>query len=356
MRVAGLSLNVSRPLSKGVTMRTLLLVPSFVLLFSISAVAAQLTPDAINDAQWEAGAKEDAALLVKTQLLLDRACFSPGEIDGRPGDNYEKALKAFAQDRNLDFQTGLSAAIWRELTSASAEPMVTQYTLSDNDVRGPYLDKVPNKLDHMKGLRAMSYGGPRERIAERFHMSERLLSQLNQGSRFDRTGEKVFVVQLADQCTRAKAARLEVDKSAQTMRALDKDNKLVSFFPITAGSSERPAPSGELKIRKVVRNPTYRYNPDYAFQGVRSRKPFIVAPGPNNPVGLVWIALPGEGYGIHGTPEPSKVGKAESHGCIRLTNWDALRLADLVSKGTPVTFLGEDKIKRTSAPRHRHAR
>jgi lipoprotein-anchoring transpeptidase ErfK/SrfK len=337
-------------------MRALLLVPSFVLLFAFSAAAARLSPDAINDAQWESGAKEDPALLVKAQLLLDRACFSPGEIDGRQGENYEKALKAFAEDRHLDFKTGLSAEIWRELTAASNDPIVTQYTLSDNDARGPYLDKVPTKLDDMKGLRAMSYGSPRERIAERFHMSERLLAQLNPGSRFNRKGDNVFVVQLADKCMRTKAARLEVDKSAQTLRALDENNKLVAFFPITAGSSERPAPSGELKIRKVVRNPTYRYNPDYAFKGVRSRKPFIVAPGPNNPVGLVWIALPGEGYGIHGTPEPSKVGKAESHGCIRLTNWDALHLADLVSKGTPVTFLGEDKIKRTSPPRHRHAR
>ena len=154
----------------------------------------------------------------------------------------------------------------------------------------------------------------------------------------------------------AKAARLEIDKTAQTLRALDRSGGLVAFFPITAGSAEKPAPSGELKIRTVARNPTYRYNPEYEFKGVRSKEAFTIAPGPNNPVGLVWIGLPGEGYGIHGTPDPAKVGKTESHGCIRLTNWDALRLADLVSKGTPVTFLGEDKARKKPSARRRARR
>jgi len=137
---------------------------------------------------------------------------------------------------------------------------------------------------------------------------------------------------------------------------LDKDKKLIAFFPITAGSSDKPAPSGELRIRSVVRHPTYRYNPAYAFKGVRSQEPFTVAAGPNNPVGLVWIGLPGEGFGIHGTPEPGKVGKTESHGCIRMTNWDVLQLADLVSKGTPVAFLGDDTSKRKATPRRRRHR
>ena len=109
----------------------------------------------------------------------------------------------------------------------------------------------------------------------------------------------------------------------------------------------------ELKVRNVARNPTYRYNPEYGFKGVRAKESFTVAPGPNNPVGLVWIALPGEGYGIHGTPEPAKIGKTDSHGCIRLTNWDALQLAEMVSKGTSVTFLGDDTKKKAPAKKRR---
>jgi lipoprotein-anchoring transpeptidase ErfK/SrfK len=320
------------------------------LLVTADASAAQVDADAINGAEWR-GSAQDQALLVKAQVLLDRASFSPGEIDGRAGDNFRKALRAFAQERGLDASDKLSEQIWRELTATSSDPVVIAYKLSDKDVSGPFLDKVPVKLDDMQGLRALSYGSAREKIAEQFHMSEELLVALNPGKRLDHPDEAIFVVQGSSEPLRTKAAKLEIDKSAQTLRALDKDGKLIAFFPITAGSAEKPAPSGELKVRSVARNPTYRYNPDYEFKGVRSKEPFTIAAGPNNPVGLVWIGLPGEGYGIHGTPDPSKVGKTESHGCIRLTNWDALRLAGIVSKGTPISMAGDDKAKAKGARR-----
>src|SRR5262249_43537136 len=115
------------------------------------------------------------------------------------------------------------------------------------------------------------------------------------------------------------------------------------FYPATVGSTEKPAPSGRLKVTGIAHNPTYRYNPDYAFKGVQAREPFTIEPGPNNPVGLVWIGLSAEGYGIHGTPDPSKISKAESHGCIRLTNWDALQLAAALARGTPVDFIGDEQ-------------
>lgn len=319
------------------------------LLVAADASAARLDTDAINGAEWRS--TQDQALLVKAQVLLDRANFSPGEIDGRTGDNFRKALSAFARERGLDASDKLSEQVWRELTATSSDPLVIAYKLTDKDVSGPFLDKVPVKLDDMQGLRALSYGSAREKIAEQFHMSEDLLAALNPGSRFDQPGEAIFVVQGSTGPLRTKAARLEIDKSAQTLRALDKDGKLIAFFPITAGSREKPAPSGELKIRSVARNPTYRYNPEYEFKGVRSKAPFTIAAGPNNPVGLVWIGLPGEGYGIHGTPDPSKVGKTESHGCIRLANWDAVRLAGIVSRGTPVGMVGDDKAKAKGARR-----
>ena len=325
------------------------------LLAPADASAAQLDAAAINGAEWR-GSTQDQALLVKAQALLDRANFSPGEIDGRAGDNFRKALRAFARERGLDASDKLSQHVWRELTATSRDPVVIEYKLSDKDVSGPFLDKVPVKLDDMQGLRALSYASAREKIAEQFHMSEELLSALNPGKNFDRPSETISVVRGGSRQLPAKAARLEIDKTAQTLRALDRSGGLIAFFPITAGSAEKPAPNGELKIRTVARNPTYRYNPEYEFKGVRSKEAFTIAPGPNNPVGLVWIGLPGEGYGIHGTPDPAKVGKTESHGCIRLTNWDALRLADLVSKGTPVTFLGEDKASKKPPARRRARR
>lgn len=127
------------------------------------------------------------------------------------------------------------------------------------------------------------------------------------------------------------------------MQLFDKSNALIGFYPATVGSEEKPSPSGTLKVTEIDRNPTYRYNPNYHFKGVHSRKPFTIKPGPNNPVGTMWINLSADGYGIHGTPFPGRVSKSESHGCVRLTNWDAERVVERVSKGTPVTFVDDTK-------------
>ena len=178
-------------------------------------------------------------------------------------------------------------------------------------------------------------------------MSEALLAALNPGRKFEASGETIVVANVGGGALPDKVARIEVDKSAQTLKAFDKQGTLLAFYPATAGSVEKPAPNGRLKVASVSKNPTYRYNPDYAFKGVKSRKPFTIKPGPNNPVGAVWIGLSSrDGYGIHGTPEPSKISKTESHGCIRLTNWDALALASAVGKGTPVEFMGDEQDAR----------
>jgi lipoprotein-anchoring transpeptidase ErfK/SrfK len=163
-----------------------------------------------------------------------------------------------------------------------------------------------------------------------------------------------LVANVLDEKLPEKVARIEIDKTKQTMKVFGKSEKLLAMYPVTAGSKEKPAPDGMLKVTSIVKNPTYRYNPDYAFKGVKSQKPFTIKPGPNNPVGSVWIGLNKEGYGIHGTPEPAKVSKSESHGCIRLTNWDALKLASTLPKGTSVEFIGEETDRRTSTgPRKR---
>ncbi len=151
-----------------------------------------------------------------------------------------------------------------------------------------------------------------------------------------------------DSRQRANVATVVVEKTPRDVRAYDKDGKLVAFYPATIGSSEKPAPSGTFKVRRVAYNPDYHYDPKFAWKGVKTQKPLVVKPGPNNPVGLVWIDLTAPSYGIHGTPGPDKIGKTESHGCIRLTNWDALDLAGMVHKGTVVKF---EDTEPTPAPR-----
>jgi lipoprotein-anchoring transpeptidase ErfK/SrfK len=172
-------------------------------------------------------------------------------------------------------------------------------------------------------------------------MSQQLLAALNPGERFDRAGDTIAVVDTAsgNSDPPAKADHVEVDKVRQTVKLFDKSNALIGFFPATVGSDDKPSPSGTLKVTEIDQNPTYRYNPKYHFKDVHTNKPFTIKPGPNNPVGAVWINLTGEGYGIHGTPSPDKISKAQSHGCVRLTNWDAERVAGSVTKGTPVVFV-----------------
>jgi lipoprotein-anchoring transpeptidase ErfK/SrfK len=277
---------------------------------------------------------------IRLQVLLDRAHFSPGEIDGRFGENAKKALLAYAEARQLPGSDTVTDDVWKALR-ADDRPVTLTYTITEQDVAGPFLNKLPSKMEDMKDLPKLGFTTPREALAERFHISEQLLTTLNPGRHFDRAGETIVVVDTTTggEAAPAKADRIEVDKLRQTVKLFDKSNALIGFYPATVGSEEKPSPSGTLKVTEVSRNPYYRYNPAYRFKGVHSRKPFTIKPGPNNPVGTVWINLSAEGYGIHGTPSPGKISKAESHGCVRLTNWDAERVAGSVSKGTPVAFV-----------------
>jgi lipoprotein-anchoring transpeptidase ErfK/SrfK len=311
----------------------------------LTATAATLNPDAINSATPRGKAQRTRApdpLATKTQILLDRAHFSPGEIDGKDGENVTKALVAFAAAQGTAWQGKWTDDLWAKLTANAPDDLLMKYTINEKDLNGPFADHLPTKMEDMKDLPSLSYTSPREELAERFHSSEDLLSALNPDARFDQPGQTIVVPRVGDTPLEAKVARLEVDKSAQTVKPFSDDGQLIAFYPATVGSEEKPAPSGTLKITEVQKNPTYHYNPKYQFKGVKTNKPFTIKPGPNNPVGLVWIGLTGEGYGIHGTPDPGKVSKTQSHGCVRLTNWDALQLAAVVKKGTPVKFTGED--------------
>jgi len=316
-----------------------------VVVLATPAFAAEMTADAINAA--EASKKslsndKPTPAGVRLQVLLDRAHFSPGEIDGRFGENAKKALRAYAEARQLPGSDTPTEEVWKALR-ADGRPATLAYTITEQDVAGPFLNKLPSKMEDMKDIPKLGFTSPREALAEKFHMSERLLAALNPGRHFDRAGESIVVVDTAStgEETSAKADRVEVDKVRQTVKLFDKSNALIGFYPATVGSEEKPSPSGTLKVTEVSKNPFYRYNPAYRFKGVQSRRPFTIKPGPNNPVGTVWINLSADGYGIHGTPSPDKISKAESHGCVRLTNWDAERVAARVAKGTPVAFVDD---------------
>jgi lipoprotein-anchoring transpeptidase ErfK/SrfK len=323
-----------------------LVATAFLGCLAFPAAGASLDAAAINNAEFRSKPPAQDKIdpvVVKVQVFLDRAQFSPGEIDGKLGENAQKALRAFAEAKGLTSDKALTPEVWTMLAGTSKHPAITEYTIAKSDVRGPFLEKLPAKMEDMKGLKALGYTSPREAIAEKFHMSEGLLVALNPGKKFDQAGEIIFVINVLNKQTELTIGRIEVDKSRQTVKAFDPSGALIAFFPATVGSEEKPSPSGNLKVISVDANPNYRYNPDYKFKGVKSKKAFTIKPGPNNPVGSYWIGLSSEGYGIHGTPNPSKVSKSESHGCVRLTNWDVGLLGSNIKKGTPVVFVDESQ-------------
>ena len=302
----------------------------------------RLHPQAVEKATFSGKLPADdraSPLLIKVEVLLDRAHFSPGEIDGKSGDNVTKALTAYGEAHGLITGAPLNKELVSLLT-ADTRPILTQYVLTEQDLNGPFAKHIPAKLEEMKGMKRVDYRNVKEAIAERFHASERLLAALNPGAPMRRAGEQIVVPNVLIDNNKQSAAKILVDKDLQIVKAYSQSGELLAFYPATVGSEEKPSPIGTFKIASIDRNPNYRYHPNYKFKGVKSKKPFDIGPGPNNPVGIVWIGLSADGYGIHGTPDPSRVSKAESHGCVRLTNWDAIALASMVKKGMPVQFDG----------------
>jgi lipoprotein-anchoring transpeptidase ErfK/SrfK len=300
---------------------------------------------AVNSAEWapknDKGKEIDPAL-IKAQVLLDRARFSPGVIDGHNGENLQNALKAFEKNNELKPDGALDEEVWKKLTETSADPVLIEYTITDDDVKGPFV-KIPDKMEDQAKLDRLGYSSPEELLAEKFHMDEDLLKGLNPDKSFGKAGTAIVVANVLRKTEpgkpKEKVAKIEIVKSEKVLRALAENGAVMAVYPASIGSEEKPAPSGSHTVRAIAPNPNYTYNPDYAFKGVKAKEKFEIKPGPNNPVGSTWIDLSVESFGIHGTPEPEKVGKAYSHGCVRLTNWDVQDLAKMVEKGTPVEFV-----------------
>lgn len=280
------------------------------------------------------GAREDVAAL---QVLLDRAGASPGVIDGRFGSNVDKALAAYRQITGTNLRSTDAVAIQAALAESGGDAFAS-YTLTPEDVAGPYVASIPEDYSQKAQLDHMGFTSVTEALAERFHMDEAYLKALNPGVNFDRPGTIVKVANFG-RLVSTPVARILADKGRKQVFAYDEAGKLVAAYPATIGSSDTPSPTGIHAVSRVAFDPNYTYNPKLNFKQGNNDKVLTIPPGPNGPVGSIWIALDKPTYGIHGTPEPSKIGKTESHGCIRLTNWDARELAKLVKAGVTVEFV-----------------
>ena len=279
-------------------------------------------------------ASEDVA---KIQILLDRSGASPGVIDGRIGDNVNKAIGAYRELTGETLRTYDKDYIDEALAETGGDAFTT-YEITDVDVAGPFVASVPDDYGEKAKLERLGFVSVSEMLAERFHMDEKYLRALNPGLNFDRPGTIIKVANVGDAPTR-KVSRIIADKGSEQVMAYDENGKLVATYPATIGSQSTPSPSGTHTVERVALNPEYTYNPKINFKQGDNDKILTIPPGPNGPVGSVWIALSKPTYGIHGTPEPSKIGKTNSNGCIRLTNWDAQELAKLVEKGVTVEFV-----------------
>lgn len=294
-----------------------------------------LNPAAINNPATTdpvgPGARGDA--VIRAAILLDRAHFSPGEIDGSYGRNLEKAIVAFQKARNLDPNGNVDAATWNAL-NVDKGPALVSYTIAPQDVAGPFEPKIPESMQAKAELPAMSYTSPVEGMSETFHCNPKVLEALNAGKDLTKAGEQILGPNVNAPYF-AKAASVVVDKSDSSVSALDESGKVLAYYPATIGSKHDPLPVGTWKITGVKRDPWFFYNANLFWDAKEKDATAKIHPGPNNPVGVVWIGLSKEHYGIHGTPEPSKIGHTHSHGCIRLTNWNAAELASMVEAGTP---------------------
>ena len=279
------------------------------------------------------------------EVLLDQQNFSPGEIDGKIGTNASHALAAAQAAHGLQPTGDADCDTWRALGGETSGTTTVTYVIDDADVKGPFTKVIPSDLEKQARLPALAYRSALERLGERFHVAPALLQQMNPHVTFTKGTEiQVPAVTPFDVDATPPAEPLEPDVTVQVtrkdsaIRLLRPDGTVVFFAPVTTGSEHDPLPIGDWKVTTVEWHPVFHYNPKLFWDAKPKQSRAEIKRGPNNPVGIVWIDINREHYGLHGSPEPSRIGHTESHGCIRMTNWDAARVGSFVKAGTPVQF------------------
>jgi lipoprotein-anchoring transpeptidase ErfK/SrfK len=272
--------------------------------------------------------------VVRAQILLDRARFSPGEIDGVYGDDFGIAVKGYQEIHGLKPTGTIDAEMWRLLNS-DAGPLLLTYTITAADEKGPFLP-IPDDVHEKAKMKRLGFETPEEELGERFHSSPKLLATLNPGKKLDTVGERITVPNVRRAAAPRLALRVVVSKSKRTVIAYGAGNKVLAQYPATMGGPHDPLPIGHWTVTSVVHDPWFNYDPNLFWNADAKQAEAVLPPGPNGPVGTVWIGLSKEHYGIHGTPDPGNIRHGDSAGCVRMTNWDVDNLSHMVRPGTPV--------------------
>ncbi len=286
---------------------------------------------------------------------MDRAGFSSGQIDGSAGSNVRKAISAFQDSRGLPQAGRSDKATLTALANAELSEPLVSYTISTQDAAGPFTDNIPPDVMEQAKLPHLGYTSILEELGEKFHCTPGLLKKFNPESQFQ-AGDTILAPNLFNLPDDAQTkytlapkvrhgkihsgsrATIIVTEKTSDVVLKNADGEIIFYAPATVGSEHDRLPIGGWQVTVIHRNPVFSYNPELFWDADPTNSRATIAAGPNNPVGSVWIGLNAPSYGLHGTPEPSKIGHSESHGCIRMTNWDALRLASFIKVGTEVIF------------------
>ena len=310
------------------------------------AFAKPVAPEAINSAPVVIPIKGDMSgpSVLKTQVYLDRMNFSVGALDGRWGRNSAIALWWYQRSRGINAADpgAVDEATFRSLAqSAGGVPAVKQYTLTDEDLKGPFVS-VPDDMYEKAELDCLCYESLKEKLAERFHTTIEFLDQLNEEVQFGdlKAGSTIWVpnVREALNTDRPDIARVVISIRGNTFNAFDAQGNLIFHAPTTLGSKYDPSPNETVEVKKIVHDPHFHYQPKLFHEVPDDEPEANLNPGPNSPVGVVWVALSKPHFGVHGTSDPDSIGYASSHGCVRLTNWDAKEVAHRLSPGVKIEF------------------